>query len=62
MVHTPGDPEDLRQRLLSAGVGVISLQRYGAIRIAYSSTTEADLPRLVHAITLAIEAKAKVAP
>ena len=62
MVHTEGDPEAVRQRLLAQGVGVIALQQHGAIRIAYSSTTEAALPVLVQAIATAIQATAKVAP
>lgn len=62
MVPTPGDPELLRQQLLTQGVGVVSLKRHGAIRIAYSSTREDALPGLVQSVAAAIKATAKIAP
>ena len=61
MLPTPGDPELLRQTLLGQGVGVISLQRHGAIRIAYSSTREDALPGLVESIASAMQTSAKAA-
>jgi aspartate/methionine/tyrosine aminotransferase len=50
MIPTHGDPEALRQQLLGQGVGVVSLARHGAIRIAYSSTRAEVLPELVQII------------
>jgi len=62
MVPTPGDPEALRQRLLGDGVGVISLKRHNAIRIAYSSTQAGALPGLVESVAIAIQATKQTAP
>jgi aspartate/methionine/tyrosine aminotransferase len=62
MLPTPGDPEALRQQLLHQGVGVISLQRHGAIRIAYSSTRADALPGLVQSVAAAIQGAARAAP
>jgi aspartate/methionine/tyrosine aminotransferase len=62
MLPTPGDPEALRQQLLRQGIGVISLQRHGAIRIAYSSTRADALPGLVQSVAAAIQGATMAAP
>ena len=47
--------EALRQRLLKRGVGVVSLPKYNAIRVAFSSTSLADIDKLVGAIAAEIK-------
>ena len=58
MIPVPGDPEALRLRLLEQGVGIISLPKHGAIRIAYSSTSEDDIPAMVNAIAAQLKVSA----
>jgi aspartate/methionine/tyrosine aminotransferase len=50
------DPEALRQRLLKRGVGIVSMPKYNAIRVAFSSTHEDDLPALIEAIAEEMDA------
>ena len=45
------DPEDLRQRLLADGVGVVAFAGSRSIRLAYSSTSSHALPALVKTLT-----------
>ena len=58
LIPVEGDPEDLRQRLLKRGVGVVSLPKYNSIRVAFSSTSLADIDRLVEAIAAELEENA----
>ena len=55
LIRVDDDPEDLRQRLLRRGIGVVSLPQYHAIRVAFSSTSTDDIDRLVHAVAAEIE-------
>ena len=55
LIPIEGDPEALRQRLLKRGVGVVSLPKYNAIRVAFSSTSLADIDKLVGAIAAEIK-------
>jgi DNA-binding transcriptional MocR family regulator len=58
MVPVAGDPEALRLRLLKQGIGIIALPKHGAIRIAYSSTSEDDIPAMVAAIAAQLKVSA----
>ena len=58
LIRVDSDPEALRQRLLRRGVGVVSLPKYSAIRVAFSSTSLDDIDRLVHAVAAEIEESA----
>jgi aspartate/methionine/tyrosine aminotransferase len=58
MIPVAGDPEALRLRLLEQGVGIISLPKHGAIRIAYSSTSQDDIPTLINAIAAQLKVSA----
>jgi aspartate/methionine/tyrosine aminotransferase len=58
MVPVAGDPEALRLRLLKQGIGIIALPGHGAIRIAYSSTSEDDIPAMVAAIAAQLKVSA----
>ena len=55
LIPVANDPEALRLRLLEQGVGVVAIPRIGAIRIAYSSTSVADIPALVNTIAQQME-------
>lgn len=55
LIRVDDDPEALRQRLLRRGIGVVSLPKYNAIRVAFSSTSTDDIDRLVHAVAAEIE-------
>jgi aspartate/methionine/tyrosine aminotransferase len=50
LLPVDGDPEALRRSMLADGVGIISLARSQAIRIAYSSATADDLVVLVETL------------
>lgn len=55
LIPVPGDAEALRQRLLAKGVGVVAFPEHGAIRVAFSSTADEDMPELVRAIAAEIQ-------
>jgi len=50
LIPVDGDPDVLRLKLLDEGVGVVAIPSIGSIRIAYSSTSVDDIPRLVATI------------
>ncbi len=56
LIPVKGDPNALRKRLLERGVGVVAMASSGAIRVAFSSTREEDIPELVEAIAREVNA------
>ncbi len=58
LIHVGADPEIIRQRLLTKGVGVVALPQHQAIRVAFSSTAIEDIDTLVSAIAAEIKESA----
>ena len=54
LINVGSDPEAVRLRLLERGVGVVSFESVGAIRVSYASTPESRIPELVKAIAESI--------
>lgn len=51
LVPVSGDADALRRRLIAeAGVGVVSFNEFGALRLGYGSTRAEDIPALVRAV------------
>lgn len=50
LISVSGDPHTIRKRLLKRGIGVVAMPQYAAIRVAFSSTSESDIPALISAI------------
>jgi len=55
LIPVKGDPETLRLNLLNDGVGVVAFPQHGAIRVAFSSIANDDIPKLVNALAKHIE-------
>ena len=55
LVRTPIDAEEMRQYLLTKGVGVVSVPAQQAIRVSYSTVSVENIPSMINIIADALE-------
>jgi aspartate/methionine/tyrosine aminotransferase len=56
LVRTPNDAEEMRQYLLTKGVGVVSVPSEQAIRVSYSTVSLDKIPKMISIIADALDA------
>ena len=56
LVRTPNDAEQMRQYLLTKGVGVVSVPSEQAIRVSYSTVSLDKIPKMISIIADALDA------
>lgn len=55
LVRTPIDAEEMRQYLLTKGVGVVSIPAQQAIRVSYSTVSVENIPKMIAIIAEALD-------
>ncbi len=55
LVRTPNDAEEMRQYLLTQGVGVVSVPSERAIRVSYSTVSVESIPQMINIIADAVD-------
>ena len=56
LIRTPNDAEEMRQYLLTKGVGVVSVPSEQAIRVSYSTVSIDKIPQMISIIADALDA------